>query len=190
MTDFYITYLYHHLRSPWINIDSKTKTFLPRIPKNLAICIGLEDSKKIEMNKIVQLLCWCQSLSIKTLTIYHYSEAFPELTSTLNGLQVQTISLSSSHQSLIESARQLCQQTLPITSNQINQYLRKEGYYKFDDPDLLICFSDDQQSLQAFPPWQVRLTEIVFLTSHRHLNKSQFLDILKRFSQCEQRFGK
>uniref|UniRef100_A0A6P6XUD1 ditrans,polycis-polyprenyl diphosphate synthase [(2E,6E)-farnesyldiphosphate specific] n=1 Tax=Dermatophagoides pteronyssinus TaxID=6956 RepID=A0A6P6XUD1_DERPT len=191
LTNIYFINLYHHLRSHWINIDSQTKSNLSRVPMNLAICIGLEDSKIIDMNIIGQLLCWCQTLSIKTLTIYHYCDAFPELNNnTLNGIEVQTISLSSSHQSLIESVRKICQQKLPITSEQISQYLRQQGYYKFDDPDLLICFNGDQRSLQAFPPWQIRLTEIVFLQSHRLLNKSQFLYILKQFSRCEQRFGK
>lgn len=191
MTEIYITYLYHHIRSYWLNIDSKTKACLTRIPVNLAICIGLEDSKQIDMDKIGQLICWCQTLSIQTLTIYHYCDTFPEMMNTIDGIQVQTISLKSSHQSLIESARNICQSSLPITIDRISEHLRHEGkYYRFDDPDLLICFNSDQRTLQAFPLWQIRLTEIFFLTTHRHLNKSQFLYILKRFSRCQQRFGK
>jgi hypothetical protein len=41
-----------------------------------------------------------------------------------------------------------------------------------------------------FLPWQTRLTEIHSLESLRGLRLQHLIDILRRYSGCEQRFGK
>ncbi|XP_076357789.1 transport and golgi organization 14 [Tachypleus tridentatus] len=57
------------------------------------------------------------------------------------------------------------------------------------DPELVLLFGQ-AHSLSGFLPWQVRLTEIMLLSSHHNLYFREFLDILEMYSCCEQRFGK
>lgn len=183
-------WLYHYFRSYFIKITPKTK--LVKLPKNLAICIGQEDSKQINDKKIVEIISWCDTLRIQTLTIYHYSEKLTSNTIAnyrFKNISIQFISLNSSHESIVDIARKICGKDQSITSDQISNELRMGNYYKAPDPELLICFTGPQ-TLQAFPPWQIRLTEIIFLPSYKFLTQSLFLHELNKFANCVQRFGK
>lgn len=57
------------------------------------------------------------------------------------------------------------------------------------DPSLLVRIGQAQSNAH-FLPWQIRLTEIHSLESLRGLRQQHLIDILRRFSGCEQRFGK
>lgn len=189
LQDLYRKHLIFHknLLSYRKNIMKSGKT-----PKHLALCIGLEDSKKIDSIKISNIIDWCQTLALESLTIYHYNNGH-ERSALLIGeeffpshLKVQIIKAECSHQSIIVSARHLSNSKVAVNLNRIDDCLTE--VYSFSDPEFLICFCDSK-SLQAFPPWQIRLTEIVFLPSHRVIDEKIFLSQLERYAKCIQRIG-
>jgi len=57
------------------------------------------------------------------------------------------------------------------------------------DPCLLIRFGS-VASNGDFPPWQLRLTELSSLPSHKALKLQEFEAVLKKYGNCHQRFGK
>jgi len=68
------------------------------------------------------------------------------------------------------------------------------------EPDLLILFSP-RVDFQGFPPWQIRLTEILYLhfwevlmTSHlpdnSHFGYSVFIRALQAYNRAEMRLGR
>ncbi|KAI7694363.1 hypothetical protein SSS_01062 [Sarcoptes scabiei] len=157
--------------------------------KNL---LSYQDSKKIDSIKISNIIDWCQTLALESLTIYHYNNGH-ERSALLIGeeffpshLKVQIIKAECSHQSIIVSARHLSNSKVAVNLNRIDDCLTE--VYSFSDPEFLICFCDSK-SLQAFPPWQIRLTEIVFLPSHRVIDEKIFLSQLERYAKCIQRIG-
>lgn len=61
------------------------------------------------------------------------------------------------------------------------------------DPDLMIVYDGlphNYISLDGYPPWFIRLTEIANCSNHHKLNYDLFSKCLYRFSRVEQRFGK
>ncbi len=58
------------------------------------------------------------------------------------------------------------------------------------DPDLLLLFGPSHRGSGGFPPWQVRLTEMHRLPSHVGLRLADFMSVMKKFSECERRYGK
>lgn len=74
-----------------------------------------------------------------------------------------------------------------INIQNIDRCLRK--YYEFPDPDLGIYFGN-VFSLCGYPPWQIRVTEFLNLRSHNNVTIEMFVQVLHRFSKCEQRLGK
>ncbi|CAH7684714.1 hypothetical protein BY996DRAFT_8354777 [Phakopsora pachyrhizi] len=62
-----------------------------------------------------------------------------------------------------------------------------------DSPDFMMVLGGRSLRLRGFPPWQISFTEILHLRSYTilpfRLNLNQFLCGLRRFSNCEQRYG-
>lgn len=58
-----------------------------------------------------------------------------------------------------------------------------------DEPDLLILFSD-RVTLNGYPPWQVRLTEVFCVTDNDGVNYRVFLRSLQNFAGAQMRFGR
>lgn len=57
------------------------------------------------------------------------------------------------------------------------------------DPCLLVRFGSVASNAD-FPPWQIRLTEMHHLTTHRRITSDQYLEVLFKYAKCHQRFGK
>jgi len=64
-----------------------------------------------------------------------------------------------------------------------------KGTENLPDPELILQFGE-VHSLMGFPPWQTRLTEIASLPSHKNISYDDYHDVLRRYSRCNQRFGK
>ncbi|CAH1173536.1 unnamed protein product [Phaedon cochleariae] len=61
--------------------------------------------------------------------------------------------------------------------------------YEFPDPDVgLVCGQTIR--LYDYPPWQMRITEFFKLGSIQGITFPKFLEVLVRYSKCEQRLGK
>lgn len=74
-----------------------------------------------------------------------------------------------------------------IDIDKINDGLLKQ--YQFPDPDMgLIC--GNVFTLFNYPPWQIRLTEFFKLNHIKDITIPVFLNLLVKFSKCEQRLGR
>ena len=56
------------------------------------------------------------------------------------------------------------------------------------DPELLLRFGMAHSNV-GFPPWQIRLSEIHDIDTHKAVARYEFFHVLMKFSKCEQRFG-
>lgn len=74
-----------------------------------------------------------------------------------------------------------------IEVNTVSQYVNN-GIINGPDPDLVLQFGD-VYSILGFLPWNIRLTEILLLSSHHNVAYDEFYKMLLRFSACEQRCG-
>lgn len=74
-----------------------------------------------------------------------------------------------------------------INERTVQEFLRTNK--GMPDPDLLVRFGLVSSNM-GFLPWQVRLTEIHDLPTHKDVAFSQFWDVLGKFSDCDQRFGR
>jgi undecaprenyl pyrophosphate synthase len=128
---------------------------------------------------------------------------------TLDNMNVCILSSEDSHQSLVNAAKYFSTQEKDIDQQDISLYLRSKSSnitqfqwiikhklifalkenYDFPDPELLINFGPSL-TLNGFPLWQIRLTEIYFLPTHHNIKFNQFYDLLFAYSKSEQRFGK
>eukprot|EP00112_Aurelia_sp_Birch-Aquarium-sp1_P026744 Seg97.8 transcript_id=Seg97.8/GoldUCD/mRNA.D3Y31 product="Dehydrodolichyl diphosphate synthase complex subunit Nus1" protein_id=Seg97.8/GoldUCD/D3Y31 len=57
------------------------------------------------------------------------------------------------------------------------------------DPDLILQFGK-VLCLDGFIPWQIRLSEIISTENCKDISLQEFLRHIRRYSKCEQRFGK
>lgn len=57
------------------------------------------------------------------------------------------------------------------------------------EPDLLVLFGPNV-SLQGYPPWQVRLTEIFHVQDNSGVGYQVFLRALHRYAKAQMRFGR
>ncbi|KAL5010665.1 hypothetical protein ScPMuIL_012970 [Solemya velum] len=110
-----------------------------------------------------------------------------------NQVNIHLLSLEDGRQSLTEVAKYLCQdvQDKKQKIEDIKQCTVEkliQDIYKFPDPDLVLKFGHTD-SLMGFMPWQIRLTEILSLPSHRDLHYKTFLSTLFLYGKMEQRFG-
>lgn len=85
---------------------------------------------------------------------------------------------------------QICHLSREIKIEDIDEELQQQSIF---EPDLLIKLGSIQ-SLAGYPPWSLRVTEIINLpslsTSTSNFTKSQFEEILINFSRRERRLGR
>lgn len=62
-------------------------------------------------------------------------------------------------------------------------------HFEFPNPELAIYFGK-YFNLKGYPPWQVHVTEFMNLPSLCDAYFEEFVQLLYRFSACEQRLGK
>lgn len=173
-----------------------------RIPKHIALALSNE-SDYLDMQSIARLLYWCKQLRIGTITLYddlgrlksrhielikHFENhmrhlGFEKHIERLDGLNI--ICRRDGRQKFIEDVRELVRANKPeIIDLQFVQ--NRVGWPT--DPDLLINFGSPL-CLHGFPPWQLRLTEILSIPTHRNVPQKVFIDCLRRFSSISQRQG-
>jgi len=106
----------------------------------------------------------------------------------------QTINISllcsrNGKEDIASCARELSgsQRSTLITEELLGQRLTSSTH--LPDPSLVVRLGLLQSNVE-YPPWQLRLTEMHSIDSTRALSVQQFTDVIKRYSRCEQRFGK
>lgn len=101
-------------------------------------------------------------------------------------ITVNLLSLEDGRGNLASAAKILSTTGCKITMSLIESHLVTRGQ---PDPDVVITIGDPFSSL-AFLPWQIRLSEFFVAPSLSRFEYSDFQTILKKYSRCEQRFGK
>lgn len=189
-----------------------------RIPNHIALAFT-DESSRLDLNSITDLICWCKQLGIKYITLYDdlgrlkakQKELYRHLDHKAsmiddgnnNGAQFQyepetTIQLKNisyikgltilsrldGRQKFVADIRDL----LKVEPDKIDIDLVQKHVGWTCDPELLIIFGY-RQCLHGFPPWQLRLTEILSIPTHRNVTYRLFTDCLERYSRTTQRLG-
>ncbi|BBM98028.1 dehydrodolichyl diphosphate syntase complex subunit NUS1 [Marchantia polymorpha subsp. ruderalis] len=118
-----------------------------------------------------------------------------------NDVKVELLSLQDGKQSLVRAARNVCenayklhyanrhQSKLPnLTEQDVNDSLQVSGC-EGPDPDLLLLFGKTR-SLHGFPPWRLRLTEIVHMGTLDEMTASSLMAAWKEFATKTHRYGR
>ncbi|CAM6085227.1 unnamed protein product [Calypogeia fissa] len=115
-------------------------------------------------------------------------------------MKVELLSLQDGKGSLVRAARHVCENAYKLhyaekstkgaklTEDDINRSLQETGG-EGPDPDLLLLFGMTR-SLLGFPPWRLRLTEIVHMGSLKDLTAQTFVSALKDFAKKAHRYGR
>ncbi|EGW10360.1 dehydrodolichyl diphosphate synthase complex subunit Nus1 [Cricetulus griseus] len=109
------------------------------------------------------------------------------------GSAVQVLSPEDGKAGIVRAAQDFCQlvaqqqrRATDLNVDVFDDLLRSQG---FPDPDLVLKFGSVDSTL-GFPPWQIRLTEIISLPSHLNLNYEDFFSALCLYAASEPRLGK
>lgn len=176
-----------------------------RIPKHISLAFTNE-ANCLDLESIARLLCWCKQLSIAYITLYDDNgnlkakqrELFKQVELRMKSLGcgdkqihkiegLQIISKSDGRSKFLDDVKESIQSNT-FNSKDINLAKVHNRIGWLSDPELLISFGSTL-CLYGFPPWQLRLTEILDVPTHRNLPQRIFIDCLKRYSQTSQREG-
>ncbi|XP_039289093.1 dehydrodolichyl diphosphate synthase complex subunit nus1 [Nilaparvata lugens] len=106
-------------------------------------------------------------------------------------LQVDVFRIADGHWLVAELSAALSR-SREVTASQVTQpFLEREMSQLIEapDPDLAIVCGPACSTF-GFPPWQLRVTEFQHLQTHHKIKFRNFVSLLHRYSNCEQRFGK
>lgn len=91
---------------------------------------------------------------------------------------------------LVDVAKQLCQEGKHSVDVDINTVdVRLKAQTETPDPDLVIVCGNVLSTF-GYPPWELRISEIYQVCSHHGITIQDFVSILEKYANCEQRFGK
>ncbi|XP_051051127.1 dehydrodolichyl diphosphate synthase complex subunit NUS1-like [Phodopus roborovskii] len=106
---------------------------------------------------------------------------------------VQVLSPEDGKAGIVRAAQDFCllvaqrqRMAADLNVDMFDGLLRPQG---FPDPDLVLKFGFVDSTL-GFLPWQIRLTEIISLPSHRNLSYEDFFSALCLYAASEPRLGK
>lgn len=181
--------------------ESNVHTKGIRIPKHIALSFTNE-LRHLDLEAIARLVCWCKQLGIESITLYDDQGSLKciqqqivdhiELKLRLLGYdkpikQIDGLNIISNvdgRRKFVQDVRSLVKKSQEsITESMIQDQI---GWRT--DPELLLSFGSPQ-CLYGFPPWQLRLTEIVSVRTHRSIPQKVFLNCLRRYSKTIQRLG-
>ncbi|KAI8384168.1 Decaprenyl diphosphate synthase-like protein [Blakeslea trispora] len=193
------------------------KQQLTKLPKHLTINLSrdlfstrtLKDWDRIMMD-ICLVTCWSWQIGIKEVSVYDVSGAIKSMETELykqqSAMLYEWMSASSIKNPDIRftilsaengkphmghvTQEMIKANTQAIDVNSVDAYIHLNT---ISDPDLMIVYDGlphHHVSLEGYPPWHIRLTEIINCSSDHRLDYSVFSKCLYRFSKVEQRFGR
>ncbi|GAA5807663.1 hypothetical protein MFLAVUS_001034 [Mucor flavus] len=195
------------------------KTQLTKIPQHLSINVSREllSTRSLKdwqetMYNISFMTCWAWEFGIKEVSVYDASGVLKSMSVDLYKQQSATLHEWIKTSTLEEKKRPAVKFTI-LSSENGEQHIGKvtremalvkgtidmklvDEYIHVDtisDPDLMIVYDGlphNYISLDGYPPWHIRLTEITNCSHYHQLNYHLFSECLYRFSKVEQRFGR
>lgn len=157
-----------------------------RIPQHIALSFTNE-SNNLDIEAIARILCWCDQLGVECVTLYDELGRLKQLSHEFEMKHIKKIDIISSSEGrrkFVEDVKDLVKQG--PKSIDVDKIQLCAGWQT--DPDLLLHFGAPL-CLHGFPPWPIRLTEILLVRTHRYIPQKIFLDCLKRYSSRTQRRG-
>lgn len=103
-------------------------------------------------------------------------------------MHVKTLSSEDGRQNIVEATKDIVSAgATKIKTDTLSELFRKD--FKFPNPDFgIICCSTF--CADGYPPWEMRFTEFHKIKTHYNLTVSNFIDILYRFNNSAQNYGK
>ncbi|KAK4883295.1 hypothetical protein RN001_006614 [Aquatica leii] len=187
---------------------------IKRIPIHVSIILANEEPS---YNDLAKLVTWCVTSGITYISFYDHKGVLKKSQEKLqkaieakkcsdtyiiwyngehgykNGfvgrkVYLRTFSLSDSRETIVNTAKRLCQGNVKeINLETVNKNLKDK--YVFPDPELCL-YCGNVFTLYGYPPWEVRLTEFIGIGTHHNINPRTFVRALYRFSKTEMRLGK
>lgn len=178
-----------------------------KTPAHVAVLIN---GRAVDKASLMSLLEVCLETSIRRLTVYDSVSDCTYLSNELRifcknkrikmiagcttsdadlssyRLLVHLLPANSGKSALVEACRDLSSASSPISVSDISNHLAKK--YSLSDPELLIQVGN-VPSLSGFPPWCLRVTEIVPVRS-LPCTRYAFEECLVAFSKRDIRLGK
>ncbi|GFU26407.1 dehydrodolichyl diphosphate synthase complex subunit nus1 [Nephila pilipes] len=109
-------------------------------------------------------------------------------------VNVYLLSHEDGKQQIVKAAKMLCKDARwkpeileDFYAHQFEHYIK--GTLDVPDPELLVLFGKTS-ALIGYLPWHIRLSEIMFQTTHHNFSFDEFQSLLCHYNKCEQRFGK
>lgn len=92
---------------------------------------------------------------------------------------------------LVEAARRIAERVKSgeMGIKDVGPDIIQRHISEWPDPDVLLRLGN-VHSVLGYQPWELRLTEMISLPTHRGVMLSEFFDALHKYSSCNQRFGK
>ncbi|RIA95670.1 Decaprenyl diphosphate synthase-like protein [Glomus cerebriforme] len=108
-------------------------------------------------------------------------------------LLVNLVSRSDGRARIVETTKSITkdviQEKIKCEDVNVQELDKRLSISQFPEPQLLILFSP-RIDLDGFPPWHIHLTEIFHVPDNQKFSYSIFLQGLRKYSRCNQRFGK
>ncbi|ORY06477.1 Undecaprenyl diphosphate synthase [Basidiobolus meristosporus CBS 931.73] len=106
-------------------------------------------------------------------------------------LQITILSEDSGKHSIAEVSKKILQKVMneELEAREIDISVLDNALSDIPEPQLLLHFGK-HLTLEGFPPWQLRLTEIYSCTHTTRVMYSDFINAMYRYANCDQRFGK
>eukprot|EP00045_Choanoeca_perplexa_P003044 m.28418 g.28418 ORF g.28418 m.28418 type:complete len:233 (-) comp11834_c0_seq1:112-810(-) len=185
----------------------------PKRPSHVCLVI---DEAILDYRSISRLVTWCMAYNVPRISIYdtrgrlhknpeglfafvvkhqqqHHAEWSSNHRLNKEGLeseqgqyQLQVLGPVQGRQDIVKAVRKASQQPSPLTVDQFRALLHNPNT---PEPELLIKFGE-ADLLNYVTPWQLRVTELQFLPSHKGLHQGQLFKCFQRYAKCHQRFGK
>lgn len=109
-------------------------------------------------------------------------------------VNVYLLSHEDGKQQIVKAAKILCKDARwkpeileDFYAHQFEHYIKSS--LDVPDPELLVLFGKTS-ALIGYLPWHIRLSEIMFQTTHHNFSFDEFQSLLCQYNKCEQRFGK
>lgn len=164
-----------------------------KFPEHIAMSFTNES---LDLKSIAKLITWCEQLKISYITLYDEYGKLKDYREDLSDLiidhfdyrkpidNLNIISREDGRLKFIKDVQELVK--LPPEKINFHEVDKRVGWPT--DPDILICFGSPL-CLYGFPPWQLRLTEIFSVPTHKNLPKRVFVDCFKKYSKTSRREG-
>ncbi|ESN98481.1 hypothetical protein HELRODRAFT_192951 [Helobdella robusta] len=124
------------------------------------------------------------------INLLQKKNGFHKHSTTILGSQLHVLGPKDGQSNLISVTKELCSQDNlrfeDIDVLYVDSLMQKTS--GFPDPDLVFRFGSTQ-SMLGFLPWQLRLSEIFSLRTHKNLGFSEYFNCLDAFADIKQRCG-